>query len=94
MKALAPGSRIWICSEAVESQWVYLKQRGDKDFFLKNCLEAVAMLDQEVREEWQKVDIRDINGLGVSCPFLKCVDSRRNGRWWREESASDGGGPA
>lgn len=62
--------------------------------FLRNCLEAVAMLDQEVREEWQKVDIRDTNGLGGSCPFLKCVDSRRNGRWWRGESAAAGSGPA
>lgn len=52
------------------------------------------MLDQEVREEWQKVDIRDTNGLGVNCPFLKYVDSRRNGRWWTEESAADGDGPA
>lgn len=52
------------------------------------------MLDQEVREEWQKVDIRDTNGLGGSCPFLKCVDSRRNGRWWRGESAAAGSGPA
>ena len=33
VKALAPGSRIWLCPEAVESQRVYLKQRGDKDFF-------------------------------------------------------------
>lgn len=75
MKALVPGSRIWMCPEAVESQWVYLKQRGDRDFFLlRNCLEAVAMLDQEVREEWQKVDVRDTSGLGGGCPFLKCVD--------------------
>ena len=81
MKALVPGSRIWMCPEAVESQWVYLKQRGDRDFFfLRNCLEAVAMLDQEVREEWQKVDVCLFNfgcaGSSSLCVFSLVVASR------------------
>lgn len=52
-------------------------------FFKELFGKQLAMLDQEVREEWQKVDVRDTNGLGGRLPFLKYVD--------REEMEGGGG---
>lgn len=61
------------------------------NFFKEIVWKQLAMLDQEVREEWQKVDVRDTNGLGRLPLSEVCGQREAEGG---EESAAAGGGPA